>query len=334
MILNAVVGLMVSVSAQAKDSDSSSKTLEKVVCVSSQTLGVRSRNLKNVMFSAENGERVNVFQGWGENKRTKKIRGVRYTFVRVQFPDLAAKGEDSVGWVAEEYIRTKDKCATAQLPEEETRSTVKTATENKKEDVKEASASPAASSASVSGLKDSDCCVFPLNSHPGESYLSGMRMFGARRSKGRRTHAACDLYQYKNAPLTAIADGRISNLGVYRFYQGTFAMELKLKDGAIARYGEITGYQNPQVFAARINGKSNPNYMKVAAGQTNIAKMGKVNSNCCTPMLHFEMYSGKGRGNLTTGGNKYLRRSDLINPTAYLQRWEAKTFDVATAPKD
>ena len=36
------------------------------------------------------------------------------------------------------------------------------------------------------------------------------------------------------------------------------------------------------------------------------------------PMLHFELYSGSGNGPLTTAAVPYKRRSDLVNPTDFL----------------
>lgn len=49
-----------------------------------------------------------------------------------------------------------------------------------------------------------------------------------------------------------------------------------------------------------------------------IGDMGLKNS-----MLHFEMYSNKAFGPLTNKSNMpYQRRSDLIDPTPYLNQWK------------
>jgi len=63
-------------------------------------------------------------------------------------------------------------------------------------------------------------------------------------------------------------------------------------------------------------------------GQT-IGYVGKVNSGCCEPMLHFELYSGKLTGALTQSGTKFQRRKDLVNPSALLTELEKLKFGVA-----
>ena len=42
-------------------------------------------------------------------------------------------------------------------------------------------------------------------------------------------------------------------------------------------------------------------------------------------MLHFELFSGKGSGSLS-GGGEYKRRWDLLNPTERLRKWEKAKF--------
>ena len=155
--------------------------------------------------------------------------------------------------------------------------------------------------------------TFPTLKRPTDSYLTGQRMFGAGRAGGR-THAACDLYRNKDEAAVAVSSGTVVR-DRYFFYQGTYALEVRHSDGKIVRYGEVTGKAAPGVSGNKT----------VAAGQT-VAYIGKVNSNCCSPMLHFEMYSGTGKGALSQAGNKYQRRSDLINPTKLLETWEKAKF--------
>lgn len=71
---------------------------------------------------------------------------------------------------------------------------------------------------------------------------------------------------------------------------------------------------------------------KVTAGQP-IAKVGHlVGVTVVSDMLDFEMYSKSAAGPLTfeTGGKlrsdgvPFKRRSDLINPTQYLNKWKSK----------
>ena len=156
---------------------------------------------------------------------------------------------------------------------------------------------------------------FPTIKRPTDSYKSGMRMFNAGRGGGTRTHAACDLYRVKDEQAVAVTAGTVIR-NTYYFYEGTYAIDVKHTGGKIARYGEITGKAAPNVALNKT----------VKTGQI-IGYIGKVNSNCCKPMLHFELYSGAKTGALSQPkANKYGRRSDLINPTTLLTEWEKATF--------
>jgi murein DD-endopeptidase MepM/ murein hydrolase activator NlpD len=125
-------------------------------------------------------------------------------------------------------------------------------------------------------------------------------------------HAACDLYRYKDEAMLSVAPGVVTR-GLYYFYQGTYALEVKHDGGFIVRYGEVTG-KSP-------SGTSKGSRLKM--GQT-LGYIAKVNSNCCNPMLHFELYKGNVTGPLSQSGNRYQRRSDLMNPTDYLLSWMKK----------
>lgn len=84
----------------------------------------------------------------------------------------------------------------------------------------------------------------------------------------------------------------------------------------IARYGEILG-SAPKGIA---KGKN------VVAGQT-VGWIGKVNSGCCTPMLHFELYKGTSRGPLSRYRSPpFDRRPDVMDPTELLRKWEKTQF--------
>lgn len=158
------------------------------------------------------------------------------------------------------------------------------------------------------------CCTFPLRTRPTESYLNEPRSFRAPRESGR-LHSACDLYQLdEGEEILAIDSGKVIR-GPYLFYQGTYAIEVKHRSGYIVRYGEIN--------ATKVSGIETG--AKVAKGQV-IGYMGKVNSDCCSPMLNFEMFSGKASGPLTQNRKPFQRRKDLINPTRYLQKWEQQKF--------
>jgi murein DD-endopeptidase MepM/ murein hydrolase activator NlpD len=287
--------------AQVKPSVDPDVTIQKggpVICIKEGRLSVRTEDLKQVLFYADRLSPVKVFQGWGENKKEKQIDGHKYNFVRVQLP---AKEDDSkhegIGWVAEEYVKSETDC-------------LKTVPPLPKAIEVETLVTPP-----IKGYDDPNCCGFPIADHPTTSFTTGQRQFGASRAKGR-LHAACDIYNKKDEPIIAVAPGSVIR-GLYAFYQGTYALEVKHSGGFVVRYGEITGKQAKAISSGA----------KVKQGQI-VGYMGKVNSKCCEPMLHFELYSGKQTGALSQHGkNKYRRRSDLVDPTKYLLRWEQESLN-------
>jgi hypothetical protein len=258
-----------------------------VIC-SASPINARTEDLSKVAFSATPGELIKVFQGFEDIKKSKTIDRKTYTFLKVEFPEREAK-DQKVAWVADTFIKLISEC----------------------QEIKKGTALEEGAAAGISGLKDKDCCNFPTTERPTESYLEGKRMFGW--SRGKRLHAACDLYRNKDDPAVSVAPGQIT-LGHYYFYQGTFAIEVKHAGGFVARYGELTSKKAEGVKTGEM----------VSAGQR-LGYIGKVNSGCCEPMLHFELYSGSMSGRLK-GGGKYKRRADLLNPTKFLQSWEQKKF--------
>lgn len=156
----------------------------------------------------------------------------------------------------------------------------------------------------LSGALLTGCC-FPLAFVPELSYKKGGRKFGARR-KGARKHAACDLIAPEWTKIYAVAEGEIIR-GPYRFYRGTFAIEVQ-HPNFIARYTEI----KEVAVGLRVGSK-------ISKGQV-IAYVGKMYVDS---MLHFELYRGDGTGRLTQRNNPpFQRRSDLINPTPFLDVWK------------
>ena len=252
--------------ANADESSVIKGSMEQVVCISKGALKVRGDDLNSVIFEANAYEPVKPFQGWGENKKTKVIQGVKYSYIKVQFTQREAEGRESIGWVAEAFIKLRSACPGASKPA--------------------VPDSPNNGSGSSKGLDDPSCCVFPLSTKTTNDYRSGMARFGAGRSGGARLHAACDLYRYTNDPILSVANGKVIR-DKYYFYQGTYALEVKHQGGFVVRYGEITGKNAPNTSSGS----------SVRAGAT-VGFMGKVNSNCCEPILHFELYSGKKSGAL------------------------------------
>lgn len=265
---------------------------EQVVCIGSQTLNVRHQNLKDVIFRARSGEAVKVFQSWGEDKKTTVIGGVEYDFIKVEFPERE-ESDQKEGWVADNFVEAESDCKFVSQTQDQ---------------------GDRISDTQITGLEDEKCCEFPTVRRATHPYTSGMRRFRAGRGGGTRLHAAADIYRYKDEPILAVAPGEVIR-NRYYFYQGTYALEVVHSGGFVVRYGEITG--------------RGPNKVKSGADikmGERIGYMGVVNSGCCRPMLHFELYDGSKRGSLSQRGNKFQRRSDLMNPTPYLLRWEDEKF--------
>lgn len=165
--------------------------------------------------------------------------------------------------------------------------------------------------------KQGECCVFPTHRRPKQTYTNSsiMTSFNYRRAGGDRLHAGTDLYRDLGDPVVSVGPGTVI-YGLRYFYLGTYEIAVQHAN-FIARYGEIKHKKAAGVSAGQ----------EVKAGQTlgYIARIQSLN-----PMLHFEMYSNRNdTSNELTNKNsnkKYKRRSDLINPTEHLRKWERRTF--------
>lgn len=262
-----------------------------VVCSDDGGARVRGEDLKSLAFNAEQHETLKPFQGWGENKKVVNVGNEKLNFIRVQF-DSSENRSTKTGWIAEKFVKLKSQCPGAST-----------------------TADFSGSEAQVASLTSENCCRFPITHVPHESYLSGERMFGALRGKGFRIHAASDLYGKYNEPILSVAPGKVIR-GLYEFYDGTYALDVKHQGGFIVRYGEISGKRT----------KTSSTGVSVKMGQQ-IAHMGKLTVR--PPMLHFELYRGNSNSALntkTTRKNRFGRRGDLMDPTKHLQRWEKRAF--------
>ena len=305
-----------------------------VLCSPSATVQVVDKDLKTPLFSAQRFETVLPFQNFGQKETKspymvfqlyqdffKSLNGFKnpwaaavektVQYEKVEFTDREEEDADNnVGYVKKDFIKLKSKCPGYKEP------VLASAQKDDDEDGSQALASTpvVATTLSINGLAP-NCCLFPMKKKPTDSYTEGMRRFGARRSKGSRSHAAADLYQTQYQPVYAIAAGKVLRDRV-SFYLGTNVTEIEHPGGFIARYGEI----------ASANLKPLKLGATVKAGQL-IGYIKKVNSRAVkNPMLHFELYTGKAKGPLTTGKGKFQRRSDLINPTEHLRKWEKAQF--------
>jgi murein DD-endopeptidase MepM/ murein hydrolase activator NlpD len=162
--------------------------------------------------------------------------------------------------------------------------------------------------------------LFPFPTRPAADWIRSPRAFASNRNNGLRAHAGCDLYFAKGTLIHAIGDGTVIR-GPYPFYCQTFALEVDHGD-FLARYGEIQ---------AKTTVKQGD---KVRAGQQ-IAMVGHlVGIQVPSDMLHFELYDKSVSGPLTitdtsrskkrSDGVPFMRRKDLIDPTASLNKWQAQ----------
>ncbi|HMP02913.1 MAG TPA: M23 family metallopeptidase [Gemmatales bacterium] len=171
---------------------------------------------------------------------------------------------------------------------------------------------------------------FPVPFVPDGGY-GGSRGFGADRSNVAKKlglpsllHGACDMVASPGTPVLAVDDGTV--LYEPRAFFGdeklmTYEFAIRHTSGFIARYCEIDSVvlahpgqtvKKGQVIA----------YIGDQPGTNRNAKHHGFD------MLHFEMYSGKASGSFIVdtknpANGPYYRRSDLIDPTPYLRKWQA-----------
>jgi murein DD-endopeptidase MepM/ murein hydrolase activator NlpD len=158
--------------------------------------------------------------------------------------------------------------------------------------------------------------LFPLNARPSLAYNTGGRRYGANRSNGTRKHAGCDLIAPIGTPIRAVEDGTVQ--AFYFFYHDTYALEVDHGEFTV-RYGEVTRRLPAGIRVGA----------RVMRGQ-HIANVGRLSGG--SHMLHFEMYDNSASGPLTVRRNPpFQRRSDLIDPTPYLDAARIDAGDQASA---
>lgn len=260
---------------------------QRVVCTQSQPLKVYDDSLARVIYRVQRFQPVKVFQGWDGGNKDKMVRG--HKLVRVQLQN--ARGKNINGWVAENYVKPARECKDMPL-------------------LYSKDGSEPVDGVSIVVDSPKNCCRFPTLKRPIFPYTNGSskRYFGARRKNGQRMHAACDLIRPPGEKVFAIDGGKI--LRKYKFYVGTYAIEVKHDNGLVARYGEVSSRDVAQ-----------------AAVRDRVIKGQHIGYIDHLKMLHFELYSDTVSGPLTqVKHGKYWRRSDLIDPTNLLLQWESATF--------
>lgn len=164
-------------------------------------------------------------------------------------------------------------------------------------------------------------------------YRSNWGVYGARRSGGRRAHAANDLYQPFGLPrpnkaftarhfggaFRAMHGGRVVR-GSTHFYLGTYYIVVLHDDGVVTRYGEI--YPGTTYKSSRVKTGEKLGYIKW------------VGQGSVPPMLHLEHYHANNnsvkRGNL--GGQKRIngrnsqRSNSLFDRTSFMRKLEERSL--------
>ena len=271
---------------------------DTIICTPQQSINVRNEDLTQVIFTAKNGHRVKVFQGWENNKVEGAVDGKNYEFIKVEFLNFE-DNDQKVGYVVSSFVQAKSNC----IYDSSYRDSLKVI------------------DTSITGLDDKACCNFPISQMPNQSFSSKTPSFGASRNGGGRIHAAVDLYREIDEPVFSVAPGVVIR-SLEPFYEGTYSIEVLHSGGFVVRYGELTGKQVKNVSIGK--------QIKMGDRVGYIAKI-NTKSGCCAPMLHFELYSGQLRGPLSQAGAKingvlYARRRDLIDPTKYMLKWQNEKF--------
>lgn len=147
--------------------------------------------------------------------------------------------------------------------------------------------------------------LFPLRV---DTYTPAQGLFGASRGSSR-AHAGIDLYAPHGTEVYAMTSGQVRS--IYLFYENLLAFEVENDDGTMIRYTEL----EPLVKVGD----------RVEQGQL-IARLRRNSSGSC--MLHLEIYATSCQTPMTqtdnksnylyvsTSGRSFMRRSDLVDPTA------------------
>jgi murein DD-endopeptidase MepM/ murein hydrolase activator NlpD len=157
-----------------------------------------------------------------------------------------------------------------------------------------------------------DSALFPLSAPSQNDYTKGVSSFGSPRARKIKS-AAVNLKADSCDPVLAMSPGVIIQ-GPYRFYDNTYAIEIKHDDGTIVRYAELSG---DLVEGVKVGAE-------VEKGQI-IGFVGELRGEGLA-QLHLEMFSGKEEGPLTVSKGEFRRRGDLMNPTGILIKAEQNSF--------
>lgn len=166
-------------------------------------------------------------------------------------------------------------------------------------------------------------------------YTEAWGAYGARRSAGKRAHAATDLYQKRGQPrpsgpqytvshfggaFRAMTSGRIIR-GPTAFYLGTYYSVILHDDNTIGIYGET--YGNLLTDGGRVNAGEKLGYIKW------------VGENSVPAMLHMEHYKKSDaimnekdgwKGSKVINGRNSKRAEQLFDRTDFMKSLEARNF--------
>lgn len=161
-------------------------------------------------------------------------------------------------------------------------------------------------------LKETNMRIFPLAVKVDSYRTNWSCRFGAPRDPGRK-HGGCDLAAVVGTAVYAVDDGEVVEVAS-KFKYDTSVVSIEHgdiydDDYCIVRYGEV------DTILVQVGAKVKKGDM--------IAKVGKQPGGT---QLHLEMYSGYESGQFKQEKNlPYKRRSDLIDPTPFLDSWPVKS---------
>lgn len=341
--------------------------LEYVVCTESSTLNVRSfNNIDGVWFKANNHETVIPAQSFGnDTKFSAKVGNEDITFIKVQFPNRV-KGEEQIGWVAEEFVKETSQCVSYQksLGEDQPIVCLESGTVNIRDESFEKILFSARQFENIAVRSDAENAMRVYRSYNSTYEMIPVNFPEKENQEGWvakkfvKTKKQCEPYKKQG-------DGYIFPTA-YRATQsyrtGMRAFGAGRDDGKRLHAAADIYRTNQEAVRAVFKGRviqpiylfyegtfaievRHPNFVvrygelyptpfpgvkakaTVRQGQ-NLGKIKRIGR--LNPMLHFEMYKGNRSGSLTNRkANEYERRSDIMNPTESLREWERKTFGVS-----
>lgn len=344
--------------------------LEFRVCVDQGPLAVRSLTESGEIDT--NSELLKVrryalakpVQSWDEAEKKATIRGVEYTYIQVQFPEV--EGEN-IGWVAQNLVVPSSHCAGYQdsLGDKQTIACTSSGQLNVYDGNFETLNFRADQFEEIAVRTD-------MNVRPQVRTVNGRRYeytpvvfpnrngaLGWVAKSFVKTKENCEAY--KNKSSTSSDSGPLFPVigrPTMSYVRGGYAVGKKYfgaprgggrKHAACdlfrPAYERVESVSNGTLLRGPYEFFSGTFAIEIKSTTGKILRYGETSSKrpnstvkrgdfistigknyAGTAMLHFEMYTGAKTGSLSGGSKPYNRRSDLMDPTSGLREWEKARF--------